>query len=641
MSEYNLQLCRFCQRNVKLTYYCESCGTSCCSDCLNDEKFDYYVCQDCESKKIANINGKRKCIDCNSDNVIKITQHLKSCPKCHSNQIINIYEKNEELEQRFLELIKETRIFVKPFRAVINKLYILRQKIKQARDPPIRCFHYPRMEYELLSLFKAMSYVKNNLLEKINIHFQHLALNKEYFFDIHSQPNSNIRIIENILENLNRSCNAINEYIDKNLNELNAGIEKLQDNLKFIEKINEIFLAYKRFLNIAEKEKPVYAIRCKLQNGLNSQDTFKKNKGLLFITNFDLSFVHEYGRLKKKQEKIFKAPVKDLIKVHGKGTLFKKLYIEFPYGKYEFSLASESLQRVIDYILLARTFDETVIYDEVSARKLFEIDLDINDIINFIEDGIISFFNMKCQYNKRGYHKPREFDASHTNYIPQKQRSYNNEQQYQSKLDLINSNQNFGWKQKNSHYTREQPLNFHPQDQFRTNRFQNYSPQKPKYTEFGDNLNPDEKLILVKQLKRAQKYNQVPPPSYNIPLKPKPGNYNSEHQIKNSFNRLNNKHLSSFFNSARAGAHPYYTWNESALDNLIQLKQERFGLKETLKNLEAKFDQGIINDTDYFRTYKNLQKDLYLIESKIENISQSLEEENLIKRNFDQKGFYT
>jgi len=74
MSEQNIQICRFCQRNIKLAYYCEDCGTSCCSDCLHEEKYDFYVCQDCNSKNIEILDsGKKKvCKNCRSENVKKL-----------------------------------------------------------------------------------------------------------------------------------------------------------------------------------------------------------------------------------------------------------------------------------------------------------------------------------------------------------------------------------------------------------------------------------------------------------------------------------------------------------------------------------------------------------------------------------------
>ncbi|GAG81536.1 unnamed protein product, partial [marine sediment metagenome] len=228
--------------------------------------------------------------------------------------------------------------------------------------------------------FKQIIHIKDTLLEKINTHFRHLALNKEFFFEIYNQPNSNIRIIENILDNVCRSHDTIKKFVEDNNKEVYEKLDGFQKNLKFIEKIKKLFLPYKRFLNLAEDEKPVYAVKTTLMNGMNKQNKFiKKSKGLLFITNFDLSFVHEYGIMKKKQELIFKAPINDLINISDKGKLFKKLFVQFDYGKYEFSLPSNIITKVIDYIILARSFQENELYSYEIANNLHEIDIDLND----------------------------------------------------------------------------------------------------------------------------------------------------------------------------------------------------------------------------------------------------------------------
>lgn len=213
------QICRFCQRYVQLTYYCEECGANCCSDCLHEKKVDFYICQDCNSKNIESLDSdkKRVCKDCGHENIIKIHQPLKSCPKCGSHKIINIYEKKEDLEKEFLELIKNSRLFISPLREALDKLFILQKDIKKARDPPIRCFHFPKMESDLLALFKLFVYVQDPLFDKVNAHFHQVVLYKEYFFDIYAQPNSNITIIEGIFDNLLRSYNSINDFISNNV----------------------------------------------------------------------------------------------------------------------------------------------------------------------------------------------------------------------------------------------------------------------------------------------------------------------------------------------------------------------------------------------------------------------------------------
>jgi hypothetical protein len=668
------QVCRFCQRYVKLAYYCEECGSSCCSDCLHEKKVDFYMCQECNSKNIENlISDKRKvCGECGKDNIIKTTQLLKSCPKCGSHKIINIYEKKEELEKKFLDLIKHSRAFINPLKGILDKLYNLQQEIKKARDPPIRCFHFPKMELDLLALFKLFIYVQNTLFDKIKAHFHQMVKYQVYFFDIFTQPNTNITIIENLLDNLSRTYNSINDFVVNNVNTFKGSINSFESNLKFIEKINLYFSTYKNFLNLADKEKPVYAIYAKLTNGLNTEGKLKKDKGILFITNLDLSFVHEYGVRKKKQALTFKAPVRDLIRIKDKGKFFKKLYIEFEYGKYEFTLPSKSISRVIEYILLARTFDQSTVFDSKSASNLQRIDIDLNSLTDFIEESINSFFSLKCQYNK-SYE-----NINNTKIIGQNSNLYPNQiqnlmtQNYQQGISYQNPNfgqfrlnqprmQNINYQnspyppptpvqhsQGLNHYVN--PINqyhtyprneskFFQQNIYNPSRYQNYNPHAIT-NNFEELLQFDERDVLTRNLNQPQRYSsQVPNAISHDMFGDKP------------FQEFNKNHLSELFNlSDSLTQQPYgykrklFKLDKEKQEKMLELQKERYSLKATLKKLESKFDQGSLSESDYFRTYRNLNKEFYLTNNKIQNLEQKLEELESIKqssRNFDNKGFYT
>ncbi|MFX1345461.1 MAG: hypothetical protein ACFFAI_10165 [Promethearchaeota archaeon] len=670
------QVCRFCQRYVQLTYYCEDCGANCCSDCLQEKKVDFYTCQECNSNnvEISDSEKKKTCRECGSENIIKVNQLLKSCPKCGSHKIINIYEKKEELEKEFLELIKNSRSFINPLRDALEKLFTLQQEIKKARDPPIRCYHFPKMESDLLALFKLFIYVQNTLFDKINSHFNQMVLYKEYFFDIYAQPNSNITIIEGIFNNLLRSHNSINDFIFNNVKTFKDSITSFEGNLKFIDKINFFFSTYKKLIQLAEKEKPVYAIYAKLVNGLNTDDRYKKDRGILFITNLDLSFIHEYGMRKKKQALTFKAPVQDLIRIKEKGKLFKKLYIEFEYGKYEFTLPSNALSRVIEYILLARTFDESTVYDSKSAAKLQRVDIDLNELVNFIEESINSFFSLKCQYNtsSQNINSYNQIFPQHVNtqpnQIPISMYQSGNQgfpfQDYNLRQFGINqpmmqnpSNQYPPYYPLTSAQSPQGAINyinpmnqyqganinqskFFPQNFINPNRFQNYNPQKvnPNYKEV---LDIEERDILTRNLEQTQGFI----PQYPNQLDPNTLNKNYE------FQEFNKNHLSELFDPSNSIAQQSYRHKRKLFkldrekhEKMLELEKERYSLKATLKKLETKFDQGSISESDYFRTYRNLNKEIYLIDNKIQKLRQSLEELEAIKqnsRNFDNKRFYT
>jgi len=710
MSDQHIQICRFCQRNIKLAYYCEDCGTSCCSDCLHEEKYDFYVCQDCNSKNIEILDsGKKKvCKNCGKENVKLVNQQLKSCPKCHSHQIINIYEKKEQLEKKFLDLIKNARTFIDPLRDALNNLYTLRQKIEKARDPPIRCHHYPNMESDLLSLFKLFGYAKENLLEKISILFHHFSLNKEYFFNIYTQPNSNVKIIEGIFENLNTNYHSINDFINNNIITITNSVEPIQKNLYFIDKINSLFNSYRKYLNLADKEKPVYAVYAKLTNGLNNHDKFKKNKGILFITNFDLSFVQMYGKIKKKQKTIFKAPVKDLTRIKLRGKLFKKLYVEFEYGRYEFTLPPKVLTKVMDYILLARNFDECVIYDEESAKNLYEMDIDFSDIINYIEEAINSFFSLKCKYNT--IHQNTTINNQYKNnnlliqnpYNPVKQVQFNSVQNqnphpqnfdpYQNPAILppgVYKNFNPNFQNQSLYQNNIYPYNlrnsqiqtpgdiryygtavrqylppnynendFFLQNFYDPNRIQNYHSERFDDPYIRNIADLDDKNILMRKLEQMQRNN---PPTlnptdkynydFNDELYMELNNRRHEQSRMPLYREYSKNHLSDLFNPDYTLSHENYMHKKriSKLEKIkrkkmLELEKEKYSLEETLKTLDSKFDNGIISEIDYFRTFKNLQKDIYLIDRKIENLEEEIRESESLRRSnreFDKKRYFS
>lgn len=690
MSEHHFQICLFCQKNVKLAYYCESCGTSCCSDCLHEDKIKSFVCQNCESTNITD----SVCQDCDSTNITQKTHLLKSCPKCNSNQIVNIYEKKEDLEKSFLELIKNSRGFITPLRDLLGSLYQLKQKVMDARAPPVRCFHYPTMELDLLALFKLFIYAKETLIEKIRNFIQHLSLNKEYFFDIYTQQNSNIKIIEDILENLTRTYNSITSFIGDNVKTISTSIETLSKNLNFIDKITFYFTNYLKFLNLADEEKPVYAIYAKLANGLNTQDKYKKDKGILFITNFDLSFVREYGKRKKKQEGIFKAPVKDLTKVQIRGKIFKKLYIEFPYGRYEFSLPPNSISRVLDYILLARSFDETIVYDKEAAKKLFNIEVGLSDLSNFIEEAINSFFSLKCQYNNvkpnngmANYGQVSQAFNQNPNYvsnISQNQPFYNS---YQSRnprdanlpyipnpnYQNLPGNPLFYNRNNNNpgdlnYYYNNVPNNAPPiynqnefflQNLIDNNRIQNYKP-----TSFDNGIgnritNAEEKNLLMRKLEQLQRYGRIFPSAplnnshiFDVP-KNHPGYYE---QIERSrrmpqYHDYSKNHLSELFNRDSISNYPNETsrpyskrHNKSRRKKMFDLQKEKYSLEETLKALDSKFESGNISEIDFFKNFKNLQKEIYIIEKNIEALDDDMEDEEFLRnssKEIDKKRYFT
>lgn len=688
MSEQHFEICRFCENN-KARFYCEDCGVSICGNCVSEEKIEFFKCQDCDSRSISSLTygTKRKCTECHSENVIKITQHSKTCPKCHSNNIANIYEKKEDIESNFLELIKETRSLVDPFQEINSDLELLRERLEKARNPPVKCYHHPKLEKDLLSLFKYIIYLKSQLAEKISLYFRHIYINKEYIFNIYNQPNSNIKIIEGILDNLKRSHESISEYINENIEKIDRKTEKFSEKLSFIEDIKDEFSSFKSYIKLADDEKPIFAVKAKLVNGMNNkQDVFKRNKGKLFITNYDLSFVHEHGFLNKKTDMIFKAPVNDITKVAEKGRFPKRLYIQFEYGKYEFSMNSDDFAETMEHINLAREFNDDSAFDRDSAEELRTVDISLSDIKNYIEEGINSFFNLKCVYNNKqvskidaykqmipkgndpleqGFQKPMVSEQTENMWnvrAPSSDLEYKkpasmnfrqamhadlNFQQFPQPARAVNSNQAYQPRTSRASQVNYYKNNYYQQDPFRTDRYQNYEPAHPQESMRPENYyhghqgNPhyqeediiNNRKILMGQLNKVSR--TIPsmeasdPMSTLTPSGPPKEFSKSPGSYMTNFHR---NHLSQHFepkSEVKEAPYPRYRSpfdrdreEEQNDQEINELKKSRFSIKQTLKKLDAKFDRGFLSESDYFRIFNNLQQDLYTIEEQLSEMQE-------------------
>lgn len=624
MSEHNpsrkAQMCHFCNNHQEIAFYCEDCGSSCCSDCLSTEKSITFFCGECNSKniEIRDSGDKKVCKECLSENIKTKIKRMKACPDCDSTNIKNIYQKKREQESRFLELIKSCLLFVKPFKEVFKELNRIKEKIKKAREPPIICYHFPKMESEMISIYELLKYIEKTLREKINMYFHHLALNKESFFNIHSQPNSNIRVMENILETLDEGHESIEDFIDQKIQNINEELETFKKKLKFIEKITNFFNEYKQYLHLAEEEKAVYAISAKLSNRHDARDLFKASKGILFITSLDLSFVNIHGIINKKESLIFKAPVDDLVKIEETGRLFKKLYIEFPYGDYEFSLSNSAISRVVEYILLARNFNETTTYDRHAAQKLENLDVDFSKLNSFIEEGINSFFSLKCKINTEKK-EPSIFER------PSPKRS------------------------RHPSFTRDPNFHFSKASDSEESSSQN---------DFSDFPDSREKSLLMKKLmkangsrkfftevnKNASKYMDYDSINQSQPNSQRKTTCNTyynqdftENHLSQYFDPNNSNQTPNFRNKSTDNmrkTRPNRPAQQSRMNNFNvsntdlrnikelhkMLQKKRYNILEALENLKSDFYSDKILKEDFFPIFKRIQQDLDSVNNQLETL---------------------
>ena len=84
-----------------------------------------------------------------------------------------------------------------------------------------------------------------------------------------------------------------------------------------------------------------------------------------------------------------------------------------------------------------------------------------------------------------------------------------------------------------------------------------------------------------------------------------------------------------------------FEFDKKLYNKMMDLKRERFGLKETIKKLDDKFNEGIIDQAIYFKTFKNLQKEVYLIDKKIKSLTNKVKNDKSLRRRFNKKGYYS
>ena len=117
------------------------------------------------------------------------------------------------------------------------------------------------------------------------------------------------------------------------------------------------------------------------------------------------------------------------------------------------------------------------------------------------------------------------------------------------------------------------------------------------------------------------------------------------------YQEYSRNHLSDLFNSDYGSNHPTESssflskkQSKSRRKKMFDLNKEKYSLEETLKALDSKFESGDISEIDYFKNFKNLQKEIYIIEKNIEALDPDMGDEEFLRssaKEFDRKRYYT
>jgi hypothetical protein len=116
------------------------------------------------------------------------------------------------------------------------------------------------------------------------------------------------------------------------------------------------------------------------------------------------------------------------------------------------------------------------------------------------------------------------------------------------------------------------------------------------------------------------------------------GNYRGINEKYPVYQEYSKNHLSNLFEQGYGSNNFPQDLNlNPKIDKLKQkkkfeLEQERYSLEETLKALDSKFESGNISEIDYFKNFKKLQKELYKIDKKVNDITEEINEREALSK---------
>ncbi len=380
--------CEYCDKMAPVSYYCETCHAVFCVECLQTPAHHEKVCGSCGSNVILRDgNGLEFCQVCKSQHVDQVYRSLKVCPSCHSPTAVKIEHKKLGLVQQFYNEVQESRQLLNPVNEMVNRFNNCRQKLILLRTQIPASKHFPSLEPELLKVGCLIEQVKLGVKERIQIFFQNVQRSREFFQEQLMRPHD-IPIVENTLLSVEAEEKDLTRYIERCFMKVNEDLETIKARLGFIEEIIERFRPHLHLIDLKRQERPVFAMECIVKGGQQLDQEIGKKTGLILLTNQKIYFIHAHGLRKKKNDVLFEAVISDLESAEVKGRIFKSLHLWFNTGHYTLALEKDDRLKLLQYIEVARTFDEKNKIDREKSQELNQMRLSGRDIRQVIEDQI-------------------------------------------------------------------------------------------------------------------------------------------------------------------------------------------------------------------------------------------------------------
>ncbi|UYP48242.1 hypothetical protein NEF87_004527 [Candidatus Lokiarchaeum ossiferum] len=630
MPMYPHEVCPQCGENPNITFICEDCHEIFCEDCVVIKTEELLVCMQCNSKNVSeDKHGHHFCRDCGSRDMRNLKNLIPTCRNCDSGNVIRIEDKQEQLLDDYKSIISNTRSFVNPFEKMVERLNHFKSNLFQLRQDFPQCHHYPNLEADSQLLFKMFEAAKTNLYDHVNRFFQDIQRNIHYINEIRVTHPSNFTFIMEILRQFERERMKVVDLANSGLHPLESRLEPIEEKIEFMQTIQAQFNPFLGKLKLEPAEKIVFGIKCKLSTGVTEDKDFNNKNGTILITSKRLYFFHEQGVFKKRNVLLISVQITDLQYAGVKGKINKKVSLEFLNSMYKFTLSKENRDELVEWISKAQDFESQLTQGDNNLKIFSKHKIHIKVFREELENAI---------YELIGFHGSRNHNSavstSHavnakmyrtTNLpgptkmtppqIPHQYPSGTSSSSFQNpylpnipdlkKKSYVNNNFD-SFATPAGHFG-------YPHDRGSLNEY---------FAEPGV-ISPQRSI--VQPVPRYGGYNN---PSTNPPFHPRNSSRNSYPTPPTPRFGSNLNSQTSLNQWSARGSEELEIKNE-----INQLRQEEFALNQTLKMLEQRYDGGYIQNVEFVKSYKELQRKYYMISNRITQLQQYLQENFSMNQN--------
>ncbi len=580
------------------------------------------------------------------------------CRNCESTNVVRIEEKQTQLIQTYKSIIANTRVFLTPLDELEENLIRNRNTLLQAREDIPKCFHYPTLESEFLLTLRLFEKARGTAGDQMNRYFQDVQRNLNYITEIPITHPSNLTYITEILKHFDREREKVEETIRNQMEQIRGRFQPLLEKIAFMSTMQTQFASFLTKMQLEPEEKIVYSLKCKLATGTNNLRDYSNKNGTILLTSKRLYFFHEQGLLNKKTVELFSVKLEDLQQAGVKGKLKKTVSLEFLNSMYAFSLSKELRETLIGWVEKARIFD-TFLISDAEYKKLGKYKIQTrlyHDELENIIYGLVGFHGSTYQINDmRNGNAVVNSQMYRTTHLPGPQAQPMNSwaaPEFAEPLTKPTMSSAIPTPVPTPFFS--VPQRFSPQH---ADPFKTMMTPAGHYGYPHDHTNPMSSSTDSSPMESSE-YNFTPSnppypphPPRRVPLNPTfqsrpaftPPSFASYEDPPSGKSFVSGpatgySGIKSFNASPYQGTYtapnpprkPSFTSDYSQEfqihSDLQQLQQEAFALTQTIRKLEQQFEAGQISNPEFVKSYKELQRELFRINTQINQGQKYLEE---------------